>query len=335
MTTSSSYNFPWELIGSSFSGELNNEEQLQLQQWLDSDPVHKEKYEKLRAVWNNGLEDYKAYLSANEAKAWSALKNKLKTDETRTIHLKPNRTRKLLYQIAAVAAIFLIVFGIGYWFVTSRSTKVYETALNEKRNVNLTDGTAIALNPATRIEVAKGYNEKNRTVIMTSGEASFNVQHKTELPFVVDLGKVNVKDVGTVFTIKKDKELIKVTVISGSVAFARLSAIETRELTAGMSLTYNIITDSFSEIQIEKPVLQRNNILLNFDKTPLKDAIELIQKKFAKTIQLKGDSIASRKFTAHLDGLSYDTSLEIICKSLNLGYTVKDSIYVLYEKANK
>ena len=337
MNPSSTYDFPWELISSSFSGSLSKEEELQLQQWLTSDPSHKEKYEQLQKIWTNGLEDYKLYLLANEAKAWNKLQSKLLYNkEDKVINLKTRETRRLIFQIAAAVAVLLLLIGVGYWYTTLRiNATTYETAFGEKKSIKLTDGTAIALSPATSIEVPKDFDKKNRTVIMTSGEASFDVQHRDDLPFMVDLGKVHVKDIGTVFNIKKDKELIKVTVISGTVAFTKQSTKETRELTAGMSLTYNIANDSFGEIQSDTPSPKISNELLNFDDTPLIDVIGLVQKKYGKTIQLEGDSIAHKKFTAHLDGVPYNTALEIICKSLNLELTLKDSIYILREKADR
>jgi Fe2+-dicitrate sensor, membrane component len=336
MSPSPTYNFPWELISSSFSGGLSKEEELQLQQWLASDPDHKEKYQKLQEIWNNSLEDYKLYLMANEAKAWDALQVKL-TDkkEIKVLNLKPGKTHRVIYRVAAVAVIILLI-GVGYWYTSSRSrTMNYETSANEQKNVKLTDGSTIALNAATKIEVSQHFNKKNRTVIMSSGEASFDIQHRNDLPFIVDLGKVNVKDIGTVFKIKKDKEQIKVTVISGTVVFSKLSTNETRELTAGMSLIYNILNDSFDEIQTDNPAPKGNNIVLNFDNTPLKDVISMVQKKFGKTIRLEGPGIDEQKITAQLDGVSFNTALDIICESLSLEYTLKDDIYVLRKKNDR
>jgi ferric-dicitrate binding protein FerR (iron transport regulator) len=337
MDPSSTYDFPWELISSSFSGSLSKEEEFLLQQWLTSDPSHKEKYGQLQKIWSNGLEDYKLYLMANEAKAWDALQSKLlHYNDDNVINLKNRKTRRIIFQFAAAAAVLLLLIGVGYWYTTLKgNATTYETAFGEKKNIKLTDGTEIALSPVTRIEVSKGYDKKNRTVIMTSGEASFDVPHRDDLPFIVDLGKVDVKDIGTVFNIKKEKGLIKVTVISGTVAFTKQSTKETRELTAGMSLTYNIANDSFGEIQTDSPAPKINKELLNFNDTPLIDVIGLVQKKYGKTIHLEGDSIAHKKFTAHLDGIPYNTALEIICKSLNLKLTLKDSIYILREKADR
>ena len=59
------------------------------------------------------------------------------------------------------------------------------------------------------------------------------------------------------------------------------------------------------------------------------------QKVYDKTIKLENENIGHKKVTAHLDGIPYNTALDIVCKALDLEYTVKDGIYVLREKANR
>ena len=62
MNPSSTNNFPWELIGSSFTGNLTQDDESHLQQWLDANSDNKAKYQQLQDLWNNSTEDYKLYL---------------------------------------------------------------------------------------------------------------------------------------------------------------------------------------------------------------------------------------------------------------------------------
>jgi transmembrane sensor len=329
MNSDKIYNIPWELISSSFSGGLSEEEALVLQDWIASNPSHKEKYQKLQEIWNNGIEDYKIYLMANETKAWNALKYKLNSNNNAEIKkFKPHNKYRIIYRVS-VAAVLLILAGLGYWYTVSISKKiVYLTASYEQKNIQLTDGSNIALKPATQIELSKGFGKENRTLFMSSGEATFDVKHNSNLSFIVNIGNVNVKDIGTVFNIKKEYEQIKVTVIEGMVVFNKPSTKETKNLSAGMSLTYYLKNDSIGNIQTNNSETASNYAVLNFKNTPLKDVIELIQIKYNKNIQLE-NSIADKKFTANLEGIPYNTALEVICKSLNLDYKMQDSIYIL------
>lgn len=321
-------NFPWELIGSSFTGGLSTEEELQLQQWLMSDPDNMEKYQQLRQIWNNSTEDYRLYLMANEDKAWDTLRSKLKQPEkAKVINLHAFKA----IQVAAAAVLILFVTGVGYWIATKNNIQTYTTAQNEQKQVNLKDGTAIILEASTVITVSEGYNKENRTVTMTHGKASFTIEHQENLPFIVDMGKVYVKDIGTAFDIKMDQNQILVAVTNGIATFNKQSSSESKELKAGYSLIYDIASDKFIEPTVVA-AQQDTAIELTFNNTPLVDVIKLIQLKHKKNITLENTNIGKKKLTASLDDIPFDAALEIICKSLSLEYSQADSTYILREK---
>lgn len=321
-------NFPWELIGSSFTGGLSTEEELALQQWLISDPDNMAHYEQLRQIWNSSTEDYRLYRMANENKSWDTLRTKLKQPETaKVIKL---RTFKVM-QVAAAAVLILFVSGVGYWLATKDNVQTYSTAQNERKQVKLDDGTAIVLEAYTAITVSEGYNKENRSVTMTKGKASFTIEHQDNLPFIVDMGKVYVKDIGTAFDIKIDQNQILVAVTSGAVTFNKQTSSESKELKAGKSLVYDITNDRFIEPS-RTATEEDSSIVLTFDNTPLLDVIKLVQLKHNKNIRLENANTGKKKLTAALDGIPFDTALEIICKSLSLEYSIADSTYILKEK---
>ncbi|HEX2933786.1 MAG TPA: FecR domain-containing protein [Bacteroidales bacterium] len=321
-------NFPWELIGGSFTDGLSTEEELKLQQWLVSDPDNMVKYQQLRQIWDNSTEDYRLYLMANEDEAWDTLRSKLKQPQkTKVIKLHTFRA----VQIAAAAVLILFVAGVGYWITTKNNIQSYTTAKNEQKQVNLKDGTIILLDAATSITVAEGFNKENRTVTMTQGKASFTIEHQDNLPFIVEMGKVYVKDIGTAFDIKIDQNQIMVAVTSGVIMFNKQNSSENKELKAGSSLIYDIASNNFIE-----PTVNANQkdtaISLTFNNTPLADVIQLILLKHHKNIKLENASIGKKKLTASLEGIPFDTVLAIICKSLSLEYSLADSTYILKEK---
>lgn len=332
MNTSSSYNIPWELISGSFCQSLSKEEEIQLQQWLESDSGNRDKYLHLQEIWNNSTEDYKFYLLANENKAWENLSAKLAVSKNGKVIKLESRPFKFIYKIATVAAVFLLIAGAYWFYALQNKPTTFTTALDQKETINL-NGVSISLNSETTLEVSKNFNKTDRTVKMISGEAVFDIKEKSNLPFIVDLGEVTVKDIGTVFDIKKSKEQINVSVSSGMVVLNSQQTNETKELKAGMSITYNISTNSFGNIEMP-PSKQENNKPLIFDNAPLKEVITLIQQKYNKTILLKEEKIADKKLTAHLEGLPFTTAVEVICKSLNLEYSVKDSVYVLSKRTS-
>jgi ferric-dicitrate binding protein FerR (iron transport regulator) len=78
---------------------------------------------------------------------------------------------------------------------------VYTTAKGERANITLPDGSTVALNVASRLEVPSDYTTGNRTVQLT-GEAFFTVQHHDRTPFTVVSGAAATRVLGTSFLVR-------------------------------------------------------------------------------------------------------------------------------------
>ncbi|HEY6064333.1 MAG TPA: FecR domain-containing protein [Chitinophagaceae bacterium] len=336
MNSLSAYNIPWELIVGSFQDSLSVEEKEQLQHWLAGSPFNQEKYDRLKHVWNNNLDNYPLYQAVDETAAWNALQGRLGNIDL--IKEKPkvvNMVSKKLLQIRrriSIAAVFVVTLGLLVWYTASHSNnRVYETAYDEQKNIKLPDGSTVILKSQTRIETDKEYNKTNRTLILTKGEAFFEVKHQ-ELPFIVEMGTSSVKDIGTSFTIQRGADSVRVTVASGKVAFIKNATKETQELSAGMTLASHIPDGRFGKISSVDSSAVNSPNLLYFNNTVLTEVIKTLQKVYNKRIEFSDTGIAQKRFTAHLDGLGFEKGLEIICTSLNLEYNKKDSVYWLKVK---
>lgn len=335
MDTSPKNNIPWELITQSLSSTLTGEEEVQLQQWL-SFGTNREKYLQIQEIWKKGVEDYLIYKEADENRSWNKLHENMKVrnvkvngnpDVKELVLSRHLRLKKLL----AVAAIFIVIIIAGVWLFTSiKTTSVYETMANVHKEVVLKDGSVIQLKPHTRIEVAKNYNEDSRTVYMITGEAFFEVVHQSENPFIVEMGQTQIRDIGTSFTIVRNKARIDVAVSSGEVEFTRIDTKDSRSLTAGTHITFDVQKGSFGNIRKDNDQTSIYD-LPDFNNTSLLEAVASIERVYNVKILLDNENIASKKITAHLNGMHLNTVLDVICKSLGLEYSVQDSIYTLHE----
>lgn len=336
MDNSTKYDIPWELISASLAGTLSAEEDVQLQQWLSGNPDHKLIYAQIQDIWENNLEDYELYRKANAQEAWNSLRIKLagNTNAEQTLINGDNKRRSLVIRrFTAIAAIFAGVIGLGVWFMlTMNDPKVYETAANVEKKVMLADGSSVTLHPNTRIEVGHDYNKTSRTIVMTAGEAFFDVQHHTDKPFVVELGITQVQDIGTSFTIQKGAKEINIAVTSGKVSFIKRITREAKELSAGTRITYDIQKESFGKVNVIPLPAEVRERLLNFDNTSLLEVANAIQKVYGKKVIISDPIVANRRFTAHLGNMSVKNAMEVICKSLGLEYADNDSVLVLKEK---
>ena len=83
----------------------------------------------------------------------------------------------------------------------------------------LADGSKIDLKPGATLRVA--YSQTARTVVLLQGEAHFEVMKDPRRPFVVQVGGVEVRAVGTAFSVQLETRQVEVLVTEGRVAVER------------------------------------------------------------------------------------------------------------------
>jgi transmembrane sensor len=128
---------------------------------------------------------------------------------------RSHRLRLIAASVALVAAVGLAASA----FVLNRSeTESFRTAHGEQRSVVLSDGTRVALNTDSRIEVE--YRRRLRQVRLTRGEALFEVAANPRAPFIVNAMGRNVRALGTAFLVDRHAADLAVTLIHGAVRIA-------------------------------------------------------------------------------------------------------------------
>jgi transmembrane sensor len=117
--------------------------------------------------------------------------------------------------LGAAAAIAL---GLFLWSARSQSQPAPEVAksyLRVNERLALPDGSRIELKDGARVVVQ--YSENERRVRLAGGEAHFSVWKDTARPFIVEVGGVEVRAVGTAFNVRLGEKSIEVLVTEGRV----------------------------------------------------------------------------------------------------------------------
>jgi ferric-dicitrate binding protein FerR (iron transport regulator) len=197
--------------------------------------------------------------------------------------------------------------------------------------IHLPDGSKVTLNPLTELKVSRSFNKQDRTVILNTGKAVFVVQHMP-LPFVVNMEKSIVKDIGTSFIIDKTQGSISVKVITGKVEFTKLKDNETKALTAGMSIALDVEKNDFGLVNIDTSNFEIPDNSLDFKNTPLSEVISKLEKVYKKRITLKSDQLGEKRLTAKLTGVSFDNVMQIIAGSLDLSIDQQNGVYEFKQK---
>lgn len=182
-------------------GALEPEQHAALAAWLAEHPQHRHEYTLLHQVWN-----------ATDLLSRARLQALCEPDPVQPL---PARA----WRRYAVAASFMVVaIGAGLWGWQQGASDYqasFQTAMGERRQVVLPDGSKLDLNGRTRIDVH--FKARLRSIELQQGEAMFSVEHDSTRPFVVHAGAGTVTVTGTRFDVRLDPEQTRVAVESGTV----------------------------------------------------------------------------------------------------------------------
>jgi transmembrane sensor len=160
-------------------------------------------------------------------KSWQKLSHRIRrlTMLNESFEKKTN----LYINIRRIAALLIIGLFIGSTLMILNSYKkrqsvnalVFETPQGEKSKVVLTDSTVIWLNSSSKIQLQNNYNISNRKVLL-EGEAYFEVEKNTRLPFKVSTKDLDISVLGTKFNVVAypDENFTEASVLEGKVEVA-------------------------------------------------------------------------------------------------------------------
>ncbi|WP_133055257.1 FecR family protein [Niastella koreensis] len=126
-------------------------------------------------------------------------------------------------QLLAAATIVVLLGGYLLWNQLSSllhrpaSMQQAITGLQERKQVQLADGTVIWLEPGSSLHYPAQFNDSTREINFT-GEAFFDVAKNPAKPFIIHTGTIRTRVLGTSFTVKAYTPVSQeVTVVTGRV----------------------------------------------------------------------------------------------------------------------
>lgn len=272
---------------------LDQEGERDFQRWIASDPRHKSTYDAMRATWSDisGLQGLAAL-------APTAMGVDLPS--TRQM---PARWRR----IAGLAVAASLIAGLLIFRVMPRDSS-YRTDLAETRIVTLPDGSSVTLGARSSITVA--YKAGERRVILSSGEALFDVRHDAHRPFLVDAGSSLIRDLGTKFDVNRTEGSVRVGVIEGRVQVSRTDVVATPPVTVGggqgVQILQSTTADTTGNAAHPAPILVtpqqaagawRDGRLV-FDNVRLADLSADVNRYYAPGVSLGSAAVGDLRVTA-------------------------------------
>jgi len=208
----------------------SQEDLLEFRDWMGRSPTHLEEVKLVSDVWTH-LNDL---------------------TELAVPMRQPPRVAPVWYALAASVLVAVVFFG--FWQSSPLSSNpdvvTYRSDVGERRNVGLSDGTAVLLNTDSELRVE--YTGATRGVRVVRGEAYFDVKPDSARPFVVSAGNKTIRAVGTAFLVYLRDRDVEVVVSHGTVALSQAGDgdAESALVTAGQQAT----ADEKSVIRSDMPI---------------------------------------------------------------------------------
>ncbi len=210
-------------------------------QWLAESPAHGEIYAAVDRAWRLAREqaEHPQILALRQEAALRLTR--------RSAHRRPPWPRAL---VAGIVLLALGSLGVSAWqsydaeapvrsiaaapvrlYEQLRGIDHYRTAIGERLNVVLDDGSLVTLNTRTEMRVAFAAGE--RKVELLRGQALFEVAKDTVRPFVVETRDRRFVAVGTAFDVRVDPARVQVTMLEGVVRVEPVNLVTDRGKSAG------------------------------------------------------------------------------------------------------
>lgn len=231
--------------------QLNDRELKELYQQFNSDTGIQQTNEEIDSIWVN--EDFTPLSPQSPDKLFSSIKQQ-------TIGSKSNPLVRKIYRWSlAAAAVLILLLAVSAPFFFNIQLKSDQIAQLQEvtadnghiKKLKLSDGTKVWLNPGSSIIYKSDFSESSSRTIRLWGQAYFEVAHNAQKPFILEMGDIGLKVLGTSFNAcnyKEDKD-IRVVLKEGKVSLFQgnyADAQKFTELTPGHLAQYTKGRDGFA-----------------------------------------------------------------------------------------
>lgn len=311
-----------ELLARILSGEAAEGDSAQLDAWLAASDDNRRYFESLQRIWANAQPPAAAQFDPEKA---------LQKVKFRLNNSGGSAAARRFYRWPAAAAAAILLLSLAWWLFRSPQPlpAVEIAAGNAVRTDTLADRSVIVLNKTSTLRLAEGYNRRERRMRL-SGEARFAVQPDKEKPFVVEVEALEVRVVGTEFTVDalSTPGATTVTVASGIVELR--AGGQTLRLLAGEQARYEQTNGTLEKIARPDPnAAAWFDLIFHFDATPLAAVIPSLEKAYGIDIVLENKELANCKLTADYMREKPERILELIALSFSLDLRQEGNRYLL------
>lgn len=211
------------------------------------------------------------------------------------------------YRWLGIAAAVLVL-AIGLTWVLLPSGRTEEQVFAGGQHAALPDGSKVQLFPGAEMKMESGFGKNERRVAFT-GKGEFNISPNPDAPFVILLGRTEIKVLGTRFTVDYKAGNLVIHVSSGKIQVNDPDRRESVVLTEGMLLRRNETKEPFT-VAAHIPDLEMKRLV--FRDVPLEEVIRSIEAMYDVQVEVKDTSLLRQAITSNFENETIDNVMAAI-----------------------
>lgn len=236
--------------------------------------------------------------------AWASLQTKIDN----------GRSKSSSWLRIAASVTILLGVSIFVWTLSTTPDQMNVASLDEKINVTFPDGSNGVLNTNSSFSFLERFGDER--VVSFEGEAYFDIK-KSEKPFLIEMGDVTVRVLGTAFNLVTSDKTVELVVERGLVAFVK--GDEQTKVAAGLKAVFNKADNSVAIIENPSPnVATWIDGKFEFDDTAFATVVEDLESYYEVSFQIENEKINSCKATVNFDKRPLSEVLETLEQMLGL-----------------
>jgi transmembrane sensor len=307
-------------------------EQAELSAWLSSSTAHMVEFLRLEAAWEEAnrlkamgsgvppgvIPDLQQWRSSpffrHAPPPAPPTQSPDAREDTPVPSVKARARRLLPYSLAAS---LLLALGALGWHQGLFDQRRYSTPVGGIASLPMEDGSKITLSSNSQVRIAVTADE--RRVELQTGEAFFEVAKDRKRPFVVDAGDRRIVAVGTKFSVRRDREDVRVIVTEGVV---RIEREATKDIlvaagTLARARTEATIVQQKPAPELEEALSWRFGYVV-FHETPLAEAVAEFNRYNNRRIIIEDPALASIPVSGNFRA----TNVEAFVRLLREGFAI-------------
>ena len=319
-----------ELIEKYFDGNITDAEIKKLSDWIKNDRHlqnwWEEEFSKSDAGINPVLRD----------KLFARIKEQTQGKEETQGKENPRTIRMNPWKWAAAIVLPICIAFFTYYLVDSSQTVgapfIVKADKGDKATIELPDGTNVVLNSASQLSYLNNFGENGRRVQL-NGEAYFKVAHDEKCAFIVQVGDLEVKVLGTSFNVSAYEDAKDVTVVLLEGKDGVYAQKTSHIMKPGDKIEYNKATHKITATQVHpSDYIEWTKGNIYFEKESLENIMKTLSRIYDVEIRFDSNKLPNEYFTGTIPGGGIQNALNILMLTSPFYYEMDGSVIVLKEK---